>query len=678
MVTLTEGDDIFNQDDAGNQKPDTIEALGGDDLILTSTLGGSLVQGGDGNDSLVSRGPSGLNNSGQADTLEGGNGNDSLEFQAAAGFGFGDADNDTLVAISRTSLYGGDGDDFIRGLIGDNWFSANRGNDILLVGARDSIYGGRGSDTISVFTPEVLDVLDFDALPTFTGDTGQDENFISANRDADLVVGFGDRDSIYGGRDADTLYSLGSQVRVSGDRADDIIINLNQERTGTPVDSEAIVLVPIERSTLLGGEGNDFIQGAVGSFGDGRNSLDGGAGDDTLQGQAARDTLSGGEGDDFIVTELLEENEGKFSPNGVAVETAGFSGQNRLDGGEGNDTIEAGFITDTMIGGVGNDSLSGIFNRVDGGIGNDTIDATGISTDASGGAAIEVTLIGGAGNDRLLGSSNPGVSNFFDGGTGNDFIQFGGTSDQLIGNTQGNDTVIAAQGGGTATFLIEDTQGNNTLSGGDGNDTLVTGAGNDSIVGGTTDETGNDSIVAGAGDDIIFGRGGTDTILGGGGDDYIAAGLNGTGDSLIGGEGDDSFVYFAVEDEVTENSVIVDFDPADDRILLLDDGFNLANSSEGSVIATADFVLVDAGDNYENSFARGTTPVIIYERNPVADPSAEVPDGESPILVGSGLLKYDPSGSGSPSDDPNDLSDVVTIARLNGTPNLLQSDILII
>ncbi|MGD1806914.1 calcium-binding protein [Dapis sp. BLCC M126] len=675
MVTLTDQDDRYDQDEQGNPSPDTINALGGDDLILTSTLGGSLVRGGDGNDTLVSRGPSGLDNSGQADTLEGGDGDDSLEFQAAAGFGFGDAGNDTLVAVSRTSLYGGAGDDFLRGLIGDNWYSANQGNDILLVGARDSLYGGRGSDTISTFSPEVVSTLDFDTLPTFTGDTGQNDNFISANRDADLVVGFGDRDTIYGGKDDDTLYSLGNQVRVSGDSGNDTVISLNQETTGTPVDSEATVLVPILRSTLLGGAGNDLIQGAVGEFGDGRNYLDGGDGNDTLHGQAARDTLSGGEGDDLIVTGLLEENEGKFSPNGVAVETAGFSGQNRLDGGEGNDTIQSGFITDTMIGGLGNDSLSGIFNRVDGGLGNDTIDATGISTDASGGAAIEVTLIGGAGNDRLLGSSSPGVSNFFDGGTGNDFIQFGGTSDELIGNTQGNDTIIAAQGGGTATFLIEDTQGSNTLSGGDADDTLVTGAGDDSIVGGGTDETGNDSIVAGAGDDVIFGRGGTDTIVGGAGDDYIAAGLNGTGDSLIGGEGNDSFAYFAVEMDVTENSVITDFDPADDRILILDDGFNLANSSEGSVIASADFVSIDPGNNYENGAGGlGTTPLIIYERNPVADPSAEVPDGESPTLVGSGLLKYDPSGSAGPED----LSDVITIARLNGTPNLLQSDILII
>ena len=52
MVTLTNEDDNYNQDGGGNQKPDTINALGGDDIILTSTLGGSLVLGGDGNDRI--------------------------------------------------------------------------------------------------------------------------------------------------------------------------------------------------------------------------------------------------------------------------------------------------------------------------------------------------------------------------------------------------------------------------------------------------------------------------------------------------------------------------------------------------------------------------------------------------------------------------------------------------
>ncbi|NES68927.1 MAG: calcium-binding protein, partial [Okeania sp. SIO2D1] len=497
-----------------------------------------------------------------------------------------------------------------------------------------------------------------------------------ANRQEDLVVAFGDRDTIYGGKDNDSLYSLGSQVRISGDNGNDTIVQLNQETEGTPVNSTATALIAIERSTLLGGEGNDFIEGAVGPFGDGRNSLDGGAGNDTIRGQASRDTLAGGGGNDFIITGLLEENEDKFSTNGIAVTVPGFAGQNRLDGGAGDDTLASGFLSDTMIGGQGNDCLSGIFSRVDGGEGNDTIDATSISTNASGGGSIEVTLIGSSGNDILLGSTNAGVANFFDGGTGNDFIQFGGTNDQLIGNTQGNDTIIAFQGGGTAPFLIEDTQGSNTLIGANGADTLITGAGDDSIVGdsivgGTEDDSLGDSISAGAGDDVIFGRAATDTILGGAGDDYIAAGLGGTGDSLIGGQGNDSFAYFAVEENVTENSVIVDFDPSDDRILLDLNGFSLENSSKNQIIGINDFAAVGVGDNYEDSFARTSGPTIIYERNPQTDPNDTSDD---PELAGSGLLKYDPNGN-LENDDSNPI---ITIARLNGTPNLLQSDIFII
>ncbi|MEB3341987.1 calcium-binding protein [Okeania sp.] len=671
MVTLTDGDNTFDQDDSGEQKPDTINALGGDDLILTSTLGGSLVQGGEGNDTLQSRGPSGVGNSGLADTLAGGAGDDSLDFQAASGLGFGDAvnnasgsGNDTLVAASRASLYGGNGDDFLRGLIGNNLLFGNRDNDILIMSQRDSLYGGKGADTISFSVgngvPANLDPANLATLSSATGN----ENFISANSSTDFVAAWGSKDTIFGGKDNDTIYSFGSQVRASGDVGDDIIINRNRETIGIPGNSTATALTEISRSTLLGGEGDDSIIGAVGPFQDGRNSLDGGVGNDTIRGQAARDTLIGGEGNDYIETGLLPENQSpdKVTSSGVPLNTTGFSGLNRLDGGAGNDTLVAGFLTDTMIGGLGNDCLSGIFNNADGGDGDDTIDATTTGTSVT-----QITLLGGAGDDRLLGNTNTGVTNYFNGGTGNDFIQFGTTNDELIGNTQGDDTIISPQDPGTGISII-DTEGNNSLIGGVGGDTLVAGAGDDFIEGGLVGEaTGNDSLVGGAGNDTIFGRSGTDTILGGAGDDYIVGGINSTADSLIGGEGNDSFVFFSITD--ARNSVIVDFNPADDQIILLDDGFGLASSSADSAIAANDFVSVPSGDNYENGFARVANPVIIYERNPV-----QIPDPDSPTLAGSGLLKYDPSGNGG----PDDLSDVVTIARLNGTPNLTQSDILII
>ncbi|MGB3510423.1 MAG: calcium-binding protein [Microcoleaceae cyanobacterium] len=669
MVTLTEGDNTFDQDESGNIAPDTITALGGDDLILTSTLGGSLVRGGSGRDSLIGRGPS--------DTLEGGVGEDSIDLQAPGSLGFGDAENDTIQANLRSSLYGGAGDDLLRGIADGNWFSGNEGEDTILGGSRgrDSIYGGKGSDTIGVFLTEVSTSFDFDFLDfsdlNIDTSTNEGNNFLSANREDDLAVGIGDRDSIYGGKDNDTVVALGNQVYLSGDDGNDIVAHLNRETT-LAFNDQATALSPTDRSTLLGGAGDDSIQGAVGAFGDGRNSLDGGVGDDTISGQAARDTLSGGDGDDLISTGLLEENTTFFSSNGVPLNTIGYSGQNRLDGGAGNDTLVAGFLTDTMIGGEGNDCLSGIFNRGDGGDGNDTIDATGTGTNVG-----QVTLIGGADNDRLIGNTSAGVANLFDGGDGNDFIEFGNSSnDRLIGSEGGNDTIIAGGFGGTSPFFIEDTEGSNTLQGGAGSDTLVTGAGNDSIVGGirdndsdTADDNGADSISAGAGDDIIFGRGGTDTIIGGAGNDYIAPGLDATGDLLIGGQGNDSFVYFQRSSEDI-NTIIRDFDAADDRILLDRNGFDLVSSGRNSIIASADFVAIDPGDNYQNSDARSSNPVIIYERAPLVNPGEDT----DTLRSSSGLLKYDPNGN-LENDESNPI---ITITRLNGNPNLLQSDIFII
>jgi Ca2+-binding RTX toxin-like protein len=482
---------------------------------------------------------------------------------------------------------------------------------MFLIKFRDSIYGGKDNDTI---TDE-----------TSTG--GQ--NFIRGDIGQDSVYVRSDRDTIYGGKDNDTLISEGRRVYVRGDNGNDTVDNSQ----GSPTD----------RSTLLGGEGDDSIRGGVASSGtNSRNLLDGEAGNDTLFGQGAKDTLMGGEGDDSI-----------------SINTS-TSSLNLLDGGAGKDTLLGGSSTDTMIGGSGNDSLSGLFNRGDGGGGNDTIDVSQVGTSVP-----QITLIGGAGSDSLVGSTNSGVSNFFDGGTGNDFIQFGTTNDKLIGNTEGNDTITAAKvvsGNTTIELLIEDTQGSNTLSGHSEGDTLVTGAGDDSIVGGDTLETGHDSIVAGAGNDIIFGRGGTDTILGGAGNDYIAPGLNGTGDSLIGGEGNDSFVFFAANTS-TQLSVIVDFNATDDRILLSGAGFNLANSKANQVIRNADFLPIDSGKNYENN-ANSTNPTIIYEIKPLETP------GDSNSGAKSGILKYDIDGK--------DSLEAITIARLNGNPDINTSDIFII
>jgi Ca2+-binding RTX toxin-like protein len=689
MVQLTAGDDRYNQDtEAGDAiaQADTINALAGDDFIETSTLGGSLVLGGIGRDTLLGNGP--------ADTLAGGANEDVLRLTGNGNFGFGDnipnpaqlqdidnanfgpAGNDSIEANGRSSVYGGSGDDFVQGISGSNWFSGNQGNDTLIAGlqGRDSIYGGKGADVIgALLTSGGSNNLGIQGLQTSGSQLqlgGPSGNFISGNSGTDLVRGSQDRDMIYGGKDNDTLEGMGSQVYVSGDLGNDIVSVMN--RGAEVAFSEKQAIQASERSTLLGGSGNDSLQGPIGNFGDGRNSLDGGVGNDTIRGWASRDTLLGGTGDDLISTGLPDDSlNGLVNQNGVPLNSPNYLGQNLLDGGEGNDTLRAGSVSDSMIGGLGNDCLTGIFNQADGGVGNDTIDATSIGT---GVAISQITLVGGVGNDVLIGNTNAGVTNYFNGGTGNDRITFGGRSDELIGDDRGNDLVDASEVGfgsitdfssGVEGVSIGDSQGNNTLLGSLGDDSLVAGGGNDSLRG----EGGRDTLFAGGGNDILWGGSGSDSLNGGDGNDTLyGQGSSGSiADVLIGGQGQDRFGFFG-ETNAQAITTIRDFNPTDDAILL---GGNSYLDGNGNPISSTNFqfIAVPSGANYRPDVdPRGSLPAIIYERNPV---------GADGTVSGVGSLKYDFNGA------LGDGSDVITIARFlpdssGATPNLTANDIIII
>lgn len=684
MVTLTTGDDRFNQDqEAGDAIPqaDTINALKGDDFIETSTLGGSLVLGGQGRDTLIGQGP--------VDTLAGGPNEDILRLTGNANFGFGDnipnpnqlqdidnanfgpAGNDSIEANGRSSVYGGGGDDFIQGISGSNWFSGNQGNDTIIAGlqGRDSIYGGKGNDVIGArLTSGGSNNLRVQGLQTNGSQLqlgGPSGNFISGNSGTDFVRGSQDRDMIYGGKDNDTLEGVGSQVYVSGDLGNDIVSVLNRDVEVAFTSLRAIQAS--ERSTLLGGAGNDLLRGPIGNFGDGRNSLSGGVGNDTIRGWASRDTLEGGAGDDLISSGLPDDSlQGLVNQNGVPLNSANYLGQNRLDGGEGNDTLVAGSVSDSMIGGVGNDCLSGIFNQANGGVGNDTIDATSIGT---GVAISQVTLTGGSGNDVLLGNTNAGVTNFFDDGTGNDLIVFGGTSNQLIGDGGGLDTVRATENS-TAPVSISLFNGSNTLIGALGDDSLITGGGDDSLRG----EGGNDTLFASGGDDILWGGAGSDSLSGGNGNDTLyGQGSSGTrADILIGGAGQDAFGFFG-ETNANAITTIRDFNPNDDDILLDGDSYRFnftAANPGGQGITASDLqqpIIIGNGNYRPDLDPRGNAPVFIYERNPV---------GADGLPLGVGALKYDFNGS------DGDGSEVISIARFSPadgvTPNLSANNLIII
>lgn len=249
-------------------------------------------------------------------------------------------------------------------------------------------YGGAGLDTM-----------------TATGGSW----FVQGNQGSDVItVAFG-QNTVYGGQDHDTISfgganGLGGNF-VNGNRGDDTI-------TG----SAGI-------DTLLGGQGNDIVDAISGAdfingnLGDDRltgfGSIFGEGGNDTINvGAGGPSTVSGGDGNDTIVIRTVSQGQTSFSPVVVA------------GGDEGNDFIDSqNLAVETLSGGAGNDVIFSFGNEtgdlLDGGAGNDRLQARGGRN----------TLLGGDGNDSLEGGEG---AETLDGGAGFDTLAGGFGSDLFI------------------------------------------------------------------------------------------------------------------------------------------------------------------------------------------------------------------------------------------------------
>lgn len=165
--------------------------------------------------------------------------------------------------------------------------------------------------------------------------------------------------------------------------------------------------------TLAGGEGNDLLHGNRGN-----DLLAGGTGDDTLIGGAGSDTVSyQGEDGDFVIdlaagtatdgdeTDVLrgiEHASGGAGNDSITGDAAG----NTLSGGEGPDTLDGGAGADTVSGGGSDDVLRG-------GADNDLLFGGGGVDVINGGAGAD-TLVGGAGVDHLFGAAGADVFRYDD------------------------------------------------------------------------------------------------------------------------------------------------------------------------------------------------------------------------------------------------------------------------
>ena len=269
-----------------------------------------------------------------------------------------------------------------------------------------------------------------------------------------------------------------------------------------------------------------------------------------------------------------------------------FSSQNRVFGGNGDDTISLSFKDtyqrgNTIDAGTGNDIVNieaSRDNLVHGGTGDDTFNigggASGLFLGDAGDDVFHITgfadsrdVRGGEGNDSYYMDDNfPSASLVREENSeGFDTLyvrsdkessvtlpdnveklvtiysdKFGINEDlTLIGNNGGNHIVAAGWGshinGKGGDDLLEGTNYVDKIQGGEGSDTIF-GYDGDDVIYGDYDYQGpgvggGDVINGGMGNDTIDGGVGDDELKGEGGDDHIVGGIG--NDKLIGGSGND-------------------------------------------------------------------------------------------------------------------------------------------
>lgn len=574
---------------AGN---DTIKGMGwldgglGHDSIWAEAYAHSTVLGGDGNDTIFDEG--------QAALVDGGDGNDTIFTDSSLIYGGKGGDIiDVQSGGASPTVYGGDNADYIQ--IGATVDTTNMivyggdGNDIISVlsnGSGGTIVGGAGSDYTELLIGHYLTFEDFTA-----GDGG-DRLQVGTILSTYLIPGLapwvmveqvGSDVHVLNTDTGDSWTTIAVLKNVNA--GDLTAFNFNGV---IPV---ARVTATEGNDTLEGSAIRDLIDGLGGDdviHGNGGvDTLRGGAGNDTIEGQGG--LIDGGIGNDHITatiatsaTVLGGEGHDTIIDDGGAASIDGGAGNDTIDsysalvhGGAGNDQIQVFSFGDapSVYGGDGNDWITvnggmSPWNMIlDGGAGNDTINAgessagkvtTGAGSDLviiAPGQSIEITdFTAGVGGDRLeMGNMPDYLRADFNVRTiirqdGNDVLvqwdshlgvwntavvlknvnvadlvaaNFDGHMPLILGPaTEGNDTL----NGDHAANSLSALGGNDWVRGFRGDDTLDGGAGIDSLYGGDDNDLLTGTVAFEAGE-IFDGGAGSDTLSGFG--DVSAATLTG-------------------------------------------------------------------------------------------------------------------------------------------------------
>jgi Ca2+-binding RTX toxin-like protein len=381
---------------------------------------------------------------------------------------------------------------------GSDWDSATPGDQTVPADGTFTVVlnGGDGNDALTVLakTTEI-------ASATLNGEGGDDvltgadtSDGLNGGDGNDTLVGGKGTDDVHGGAGNDTLvWNNGDgSDRLNGDAGNDLA-----EVNGSPTLGDVFTLAPesggvkFQRTNLvpftldtaterfqvngLGGDDSITAQDGVGAAT--LLSVDGGAGNDTVNGSDGPDLILGGEGNDV------------------------------LNGGGGDDRIVGGPGSDAMNGGAGDDTL--VWNNGDG---------TDVINGDAGRDDVEVNGSPTAGDEFTVQPNGARIK--FDRTNLVPFTLDIGSSETMHANGLGGDDTITVGDVGSYSVTASGGPGNDTLNGGGSSETFLGGSGNDTINPGG----GIDFVSGDAGDDTVNIRDNTaDVALGGEGNDSVVA-----------------------------------------------------------------------------------------------------------------------------------------------------------
>lgn len=532
----------------GSKYNDSIDAGTGDDRVWAGE-GDDIIYGGTGDDEI--------NGEKGNDIIFGEDGDDKIWGE--------DGDDSIYGGEGDDSIYGGKGNDFIFGGDGVDTIYGEDGNDEIYGGLEaDTIHGGAGDDIITVgsatYENGVITSGDIELDKEINIAYGEDGN--------DIIYGAGGADKLYGGNGNNTIYG--------NDGNDTIVSGLSDNYQQDYEDGDTKY-----KNTVYGGAGNDTIYGYRGD-----DIIYGGVGTDTIYGGAGNDYIVAGSGE-YKTEEDFGENEdyvlGELKNNSTEDDDSdniiyGGSGNDKIFGAGGADTIDGGDGDDEIYGGAGADKLYGGNgnNVLKGGSGDDIYifrDETGANN----------TVISQYGDERLIfetqsksdlefhkatedliikynTNSQITVDGYFKEKNPNNHISY--LDDSTTFNNTDKSAFIFDNVLNESKIIIDIPDGINDIKGSSFNEIITVDTGNNSDFtisssGGNDEITtrgGNDKIDAGEGNDIINAGDGNNIINGGSGDDNITSGSG--ADIIYGGEGTDVINSGAGNDKIIAGNSI--------------------------------------------------------------------------------------------------------------------------